>query len=58
MGVMELGGEADLVEKALPAEDGRQLGAEHLDGDFALVLEVVGEVDRGHAAPTDLLSRR
>ena len=31
-----------------------ELGAEHLDRDLAVVLEVLGEVDRGHAAPAEL----
>ena len=33
---------------------GGELGPEHLDGDLAVVLEVVGEVDRGHAARAEL----
>jgi hypothetical protein len=39
---------------SLGADDRRKLGAEHLDGDFAFVLEVLGEEDRGHAAPSQL----
>ena len=44
----------DLAEEALGAERGGELGAEHLDGDLAVVLQVVGEVDRGHAALAEL----
>ena len=33
---------------------GGELGAEDLDGDLAVVLEVVREVDRGHAALAEL----
>jgi hypothetical protein len=36
------------------AEHGGQLGAEHLEGDVAVVLEVVGEGDRGHPARAEL----
>ena len=32
----------------------REFGAEDLDGDLAVVLEVVGEVDGGHAARAEL----
>ena len=31
-----------------------QLGVEHLEGDRAVVLEVAGEEDRGHAAAAEL----
>ncbi len=31
---------------------GRQLGVQHLDGHVPVVLEIGGEVDRGHAAAT------
>ena len=31
-----------------------ELGMQHLEGDVAVVLEVVGEVDRGHAAAPEL----
>ena len=44
----------DFTEKPVVADGTGQLGFHHLDGDLALVLEVVGEVDRGHAAAADL----
>ena len=44
----------DLAQEALGAERGGELGAEHLEGDLAVVLEVVGQVDRGHAAAPEL----
>ena len=44
----------DLAQEALAAEGGRQLRPEHLDGDLAVVLQVVGEVDHGHAAAPEL----
>ena len=47
--MLQGGGDLDFPEEALAAEHGRQLGAQHLDGDLAAVLEVLGEVDGGHA---------
>ena len=47
--MLEPGGEADLAEEALGAEGGGELGVEDLEGDVAVVLEVLGEEDRGHA---------
>ena len=44
----------DLAKKAFGANDGGQLGPEHLDRDFAGVLEVLREIDRGHAALPEL----
>ena len=54
MGMLQPCGSLDLGEKALGAEHGRQLRVEQLDGDFTTVAEVVGEVDGGHAAGTEL----
>ena len=34
--------------------DGGEFGPQDLDGDLAVVLEVVGEIDRGHAAGAEL----
>src|SRR5688572_13003186 len=45
---------ADLREEPLAADDRRELGAEHLDRDVAIVLDVVREVDRGHPARAKL----
>ena len=50
----EPGGDADLVEKPLGAEPGGELGAQHLEGHLALVPQVAGKVDGGHAASTEL----
>ena len=52
--VLQPGGDADLAGEALGAEGRGELGAEHLDGDLAVVLQVVGEVDGGHAALAEL----
>ncbi len=52
--MVELGGELDLSLEPLGAHRGRQLGVQHLDGDVALVPEVVREEDGGHAAGAQL----
>src|SRR5437763_13478905 len=44
----------DLDDESLGSEHRRQLGLEHLDRDLAIVLEVVGEIDRRHAALAQL----
>ncbi len=54
VGVLEARGEMDLGEEPLGAHGGGQLGAEDLDGDVALVLQVVGPPDRGHPALAQL----
>ena len=41
-------------QEPLGAEDRGQLGLQHLDGDLAVVLAVVGEVDGRHAALAEL----
>ena len=53
--MLEPGGGFDLAEEALGSEGGGQLGAEHLDALLVrLVSQVFGEIDRGHAAATEL----
>ena len=52
--VLEAGGDGDLAQEALGAERLAQLGVEHLERDRPVVLEVVDQVDRGHAAPAEL----
>ena len=52
--MLELGGDLDLAGEPLAAERGGELGAEDLHGDLAVVLEVLGEVDGGHAAGAEL----
>ena len=44
----------DLPDKPLGAQRVRQLGMEDLQGDGAVVPEIAGEVDRGHAAAAEL----
>jgi hypothetical protein len=48
--VGEAGGEADLAQEAVRAEGGCELRAHDLEGNEAVVPEVPGEVDGGHAA--------
>ena len=52
--MLQVGGGLDLAQESLGADHGGELGAQHLDRDLAVVLEVVGEVDRGHAARAEL----
>ena len=53
-GCCSVGDGLDLAQEALGADDGGQLGAEDLDGHLAVVLEVLGEIDGGHAALAQL----
>ncbi len=50
----EPGGDPDFVGEPLGAEQRPQLGPEHLDRHLAAVLQIVGQVDRGHPAPAEL----
>jgi hypothetical protein len=50
----ELGGGLDLAQEAVGAQRNRQLGTEDLDGDRPVMLEIAGEIDRGHPALAQL----
>jgi hypothetical protein len=52
--VLQPGGEADLPLEPFEAEGGGEAGVEHLERDRPVVLEIVRQVDRGHAAAADL----
>ena len=54
MRVLEAGDRLDLALEALGAERLGQLGVQHLERHRALVPEVVGQKDGGHAAPPQL----
>jgi len=56
--VSQLGRDLDLAEESLKAEDRGKLGPEDLEGHAALVLQVLGEIDRGHAAAPQLAAER
>ena len=50
VGMVQLGGEADLGEEALAAEDGGEFRTQHLERDVPVVPEIVREVHRRHPA--------
>ena len=52
--VLQLGRGANLAQKAFDAERFTEVGVQHFDGDVALVLEIVREVDGGHTSGTEL----
>ena len=52
--MLQPGGDLDLAEEPLGPERGGELGAEHLHGHLAVVLQVLGEEDRGHAPAPEL----
>ena len=52
--VLEIGGGLDLGEKPLGTDDGGELRSQDLDGDSAVVPEVLGQVDCRHAARAEL----
>jgi hypothetical protein len=52
--MLEPGGEADLALEPLRAERLGQLRPQNFQGDGAVVLEIVRQVDRSHAARAEL----
>ena len=52
--MLQAGCELDLAQEPLGAQRARELGVEHLEGHRAVVLEIAGEVDGGHAAAAEL----
>jgi hypothetical protein len=52
--VVEPRGNLDLAQKTVGAERGGQLGVEDLERNLAIVLQIVGEVNRGHPASAEL----
>jgi hypothetical protein len=52
--VVEPGGEGDFAEEPLRAERGGDLWLQNLQGDGTIVLQIVGQIDRGHPAPAEL----
>ena len=54
VGVPEARGDADLALEALRSQCSREIGAQHLDRDGAIVASVLREVDDRHAAGAEL----
>src|SRR5262249_35151778 len=52
--VVELSDGVDLGQEALGAQDSGQVRPEDLDGDAAVMLEIVGEIDSCHPTATDV----
>jgi hypothetical protein len=50
MWMLQVGRRLDLGQEALSSDDGSQLRLENLEGDLALVPQVIGEIDGRHAA--------
>ena len=50
--MLEIGGRRDLLQKPLGAEDGGEFGPQNLYRHLAVVLEVLGKVNRRHATGT------
>jgi hypothetical protein len=50
----EPGGDLHFGEESLGAKHRAEFRLEHLDGDLSIVLEVLGEIDRGHPARAEL----
>ena len=48
--MLERRGGGNLLDEPLGAEDGGEFGLEYLDRHLAMVLQVLGQIDRGHAA--------
>jgi len=53
--VLKLCRDLDLLEEPLGAKHGGEFGTQDLHRDLAVVLEVLGEVDGGHAAGPELV---
>ena len=48
--MLQVGRRLDLSQEAFPADDRRQFRLQHFQGDVAVVLQVLGQIHRGHAA--------
>jgi hypothetical protein len=52
--MLQPGGDLDLTQEPVSSERRRQIGPQHLHRHPAVVLEITGEIHRGHAAAADL----
>ena len=53
MGMLQVGCNFDFLEEPLRTDDRRQLRMQNLDGNFAVVFEILRGIDGGHAAGTE-----
>ncbi len=51
--MLEIRSGFDFSHEPVGAEDGREFGSQHFHGDLALVLYVLGEIDRCHTTLTE-----
>ena len=51
--MVEAGGDLDLAQEPVGADVRSQLRVQDLDRYRTAVLEILGQIDRGHAAPPD-----
>ena len=56
--MLQPGGDLDLAEEAIAADRGGELGPQHLDRHLPVVPQVLGQIDRGHAAAAQLALER
>ncbi len=56
--VLQPGGDLDLAEEPVAADGDGELRPQHLHRDFAVVLEVFGQIDRGHPPAAELALQR
>ena len=52
--MLQLRRQLDLAEESIGTERGREVGPQHLDRDLPMVLEVLREIHRPHAAASQL----
>ena len=52
--MLQVGDGLDLAQESLGADHGGELRPEHLDGDLAVVSQILREVYRGHATGAEL----
>ena len=55
--MLKVRGGFDFLEEPFGADHRRQFGAQNLDRDLAVMTDVMGQIDRGHATGTQLAPR-
>ena len=56
--MVELGRNLDFPEESFGSQCGGELRPKHLDGQSAMMLQVMGQIDCGHAATPELALER